>query len=60
MASKAIDDSGLAVNEIVKKSGVARSKGSAIKNGALAGISIDLFIKVIASTGAKLTLKMAS
>ena len=60
MAVKAIEKSGLAVNEIVKRSGVARSKVSAIKNGALAGISCDLFMKVISATGAKLTLKMAS
>ena len=60
MASKAIENSGLAVNEIVKRSGVARSKVSAVKNGALVGISSDLFIKIIAVTGAKLTLKIAS
>ena len=59
LAAKAIDDSGLAISEIVKKSGVARSKVSAIKNGALAGISSDLFIRIIAATGAKLTLKMS-
>lgn len=60
MAVKAIAKSGLSVNEIVKLSGVASSKVSAIKNGALAGISCDLFIKVISATGAKLTFKMAS
>ncbi len=60
MAVKAISKSGLTVNEVVKLSGVARSKVSAIKNGALAGISCDLFIKVISATGAKLTFKMAS
>src|SRR3989338_4253173 len=56
----AIEKSGLTVNEIVKRSGVARSKVSAIKNGALAGISCDLFMKIISATGAKLTIKMAS
>jgi len=60
MAVKAIEKSNLTVNEIVKRSGIARSKVSAIKNGALAGISCDLFMKVISATGAKLTLKMAS
>lgn len=59
MAVKAIEKSGLTVNEVVKLSGVARSKVSAIKNGSLAGISCDLFMKVISATGAKLTLKMA-
>ena len=60
MAVKAIEQSHLSVNEIVKRSGVARSKVSAIKNGAIAGISIDLFVKVISSTGCKLTVKLAS
>jgi predicted XRE-type DNA-binding protein len=60
MAVKAINKSGLSVNEIVKLSGVARSKVSAIKNGSLAGISCDLFMKVISSTGMKLIFKMAS
>lgn len=60
MTVTAIENSGLTINEIVKRSGVARSKVSAIKNGALAGISCDLFIKVITATGAKLTMKMAS
>lgn len=59
MAVKAILNSELTVNEIVECSGVARSKVSAIKNGSLAGISCDLFMKVISATGAKLTLKMA-
>ena len=60
MAVKAIEKSGLTVNEVVARSGVARSKVSAIKNGSLAGISCDLFMKVISATGAKLTFKMAS
>lgn len=60
MAAEVIENSGLTVNEIVKRSGVARSKVSAIKNGALAGISSDLFIKIIAASGGKLTLGMAS
>lgn len=60
MASKAIETSGLTINEIVKRSGVARSKVSAIKNGALSGISIDLFLKVITASGNTVKLKMAS
>ena len=36
MAVKAIEKSGLTVNEVVKLSGIARSKVSAIKNGAVA------------------------
>lgn len=60
MAVKAIEHSGMTVKEIVKRSGVARSKVSAIKNGAVAGLSLDLFVKVISATGAKLTLKLAS
>ncbi|MEK6556465.1 MAG: XRE family transcriptional regulator [Bdellovibrionota bacterium] len=59
LATKAIYDSGLTVNEIVKRSDVARSKVSAIKNGALAGISSDLFLKVIAAAGGKVTFKLA-
>lgn len=60
MAVKAIERSDLSVNEIVERSGVARSKVSAIKNGSVSGISIDLFVKVISATGAKLTVKLAS
>ena len=59
MAQKAIEDSGLTVNEIVKRSGVARSKVSAIKNGALAGISNDLMMRVIAAAGVKIIFKVA-
>jgi transcriptional regulator with XRE-family HTH domain len=60
MAVMAILKSGLTVNEVVKRSGVARSKVSAIKNGSLAGISCDLFMKVISAAGARLSFKMAS
>lgn len=60
IAAKAIKESGLKVNDIVKRSGVARSKVSAIKNGALGGISCDLFLRVISVTGTKLTFKVAS
>ncbi len=60
MAAKVIECSGLTVTEIVKRSAVARSKVSAIKNGALAGISSDLFLKVIAAAGGRVTFKLAS
>jgi hypothetical protein len=60
IAVKAIESSGLTINEIVKRSRVSRSKVSAIRNGALIGISSDLFLKVIAAAGAKLTFRMAS
>ena len=59
MAAKVIEESKLTVNEIVKRSGVPRSKVSAIKNGALAGISTDLFLKVISAAGAKVRFKIA-
>ena len=59
MAAETIIESGLTINEIVKRSGVARSKVSAIKNGALAGISSDLFLKVISAAGGKLIIKLA-
>lgn len=59
MAAETIAESGLSINEIVKRSGVARSKVSAIKNGALAGISSDLFLKVISAAGGKLIIKLA-
>ena len=60
LAAKAIKSSGLTVNELVKRSHVARSKVSAIKNGALAGISSDLFLKVIAAAGGRVTFKLAA
>lgn len=59
LAAKVIANSGFTVNEIVKRSGVARSKVSAIKNGALAGISSDLFLKVIVAAGGRVTFKLA-
>ena len=59
IAVKAISDSGLSVNEVVKRSGVARSKVSAVKNGATVSISIDLLLKIIAATGVSLTIHAA-
>ena len=60
MATRAIVHSKMSVNEIVKRSGVARSKVSAIKNGAIAGISLDLFVKVISAAGGRVSMKLAS
>lgn len=51
LAVKAIDESDLSVNEIVKRSGVARSKVSAVKNGATVSVSCDLLVKIIAAAG---------
>ena len=59
IAFKAIADSGFSVNEIVKRSGVARSKVSAVKNGATAGVSSDLLVKIIAATGKKIKVQAA-
>ncbi len=54
LAVKKLSASKLSVNEIVKLSGVSRSKVSAIKNGATVSVSCDLLIKIIAATGAEL------
>jgi transcriptional regulator with XRE-family HTH domain len=51
LAVRAIRESGLALNEIVRRSGVARSKVSAIKNGATVSVSCDLLVKIIGATG---------
>jgi phage-related protein/predicted XRE-type DNA-binding protein len=59
IAVKAMSESDLNVNEIVKLSGVARSKVSAVKNGATVSVSCDLLIKTIAATGTKIHLKAA-
>jgi hypothetical protein len=47
IAVQAISASDLGVNAIVKRSGVARSKVSAVKNGATVSVSCDLLIKII-------------
>ncbi len=54
LAVRAIEESGLTLNEIVKKSGVARSKVSAVRNGATVSISCDLLVKIIGATGIQL------
>lgn len=59
IAIRAIEESDMTVNEIVQISGVARSKVSAVKNGATVSVSIDLLIKIIAATGTRLTIHAA-
>jgi len=54
LAVKSIQESGLTVKEIVKRSGVARSKVSAIKNGATVSVSCDLLVKIIGATGVEI------
>jgi hypothetical protein len=51
LAVRSIHESGLALSEIVRRSGVARSKVSAIKNGATVSVSCDLLVKIIGATG---------
>jgi predicted XRE-type DNA-binding protein len=51
LAVKSIKESGFALNEIVKRSGVARSKVSAVRNGATVSVSCDLLVKIIGATG---------
>ena len=51
LAVKAIEKSNLTINEIVKRSGIARSKISAVKNGASVSVSCDLLVKIIAAAG---------
>lgn len=59
IATRVIDESNLTVNEIVKQSGVARSKVSAVKNGATVSVTCDLLIKIISATGTRIRLKAA-
>ena len=59
MATRAMHESDLTVNQIVKLSGVARSKVSAVKNGATVSVSCDLLIKIISATGTRIQLKAA-
>ena len=59
IATHSIRESGLGVNEIVKLSGVARSKVSAVKNGATVSVSCDLLIKIISATGTNVRVKAA-
>ena len=54
LAVRAIRESGLALNEIVRRSGVARSKVSAVKNGATVSVSCDLLVKIIGATGVQI------
>ena len=59
IAVKSIAASEMTVNEIVEKSGVSRSKVSAVKNGATIGVSIDLLLRIIAATGTRITIRAA-
>jgi len=52
LAVRAMQESGLTLNEIVRRSGVARSKVSAVRNGATVSVSCDLLVKIIGATGA--------
>ena len=54
LAVRAIEESGLTLNDIVKRSGVARSKVSAVRNGATVSISCDLLVKIVGATGIQL------
>jgi len=54
LAVRAIEESGLALNDIVRRSGVARSKVSAVKNGATVSVSCDLLVKIIGATGVQI------
>ena len=56
---KAIENSKMSINEIVERSGVARSKVSAIRNGALSGISLDLFFRVMLASGVRVKVRAA-
>ncbi len=60
LAANAIKASDLSINEIVAKSGVARSKVSAVKNGATVSISCDLLVKILAAAGKRLAAPKAA
>jgi predicted XRE-type DNA-binding protein len=51
LAIKSIRESGLRLNDIAKRSGVARSKVSAVNNGATISVSCDLLVKIIGAAG---------
>jgi predicted XRE-type DNA-binding protein len=51
IAVKVIRESELKLSDIVKRSGVARSKVSAVKNGATVSVSCDLLVKIIGAAG---------
>lgn len=59
IAARSIKDSGMSVGEIVKLSGVARSKVSAVKNGATVSVSCDLLVKIISATGTRVRVEAA-
>ena len=51
IAVRSIRESGLSVNDIVRRSGVARSKVSAVRNGSTVSVSCDLLVKIIGASG---------
>ena len=59
LAVRSIRESGLTLSEVVKRSGVARSKVSAVKNGATVSVSCDLLVKIIGATGIEVQLDAA-
>ena len=59
IVAKAIRESELGINAIVKRSGVARSKVSAAKSGATVSVSCDFLVKIIGATGTRIQLKAA-
>jgi predicted XRE-type DNA-binding protein len=54
LAVRAIEESGFTLSEIVKRSGVARSKVSAVRNRATVSVSCDLLVKIIGAAGVQL------
>jgi predicted XRE-type DNA-binding protein len=59
IAIKSMEQSGFPVNDIVARSGVSRSKVSAVKNHSPVSVTCDLLIKIIAATGKSLKVKAA-
>ena len=59
LAVLSIRESGLSVNDIVKRSGVARSKVSAVKNGSTVTASYDLLAKIIGASGVDIQTRAA-
>ncbi len=59
LAVKTIRESGYSISDLSKKAGVARSKVSAIANGAVVGMSHELFLKIIIACGKQIITKAA-
>ncbi|MBX2994839.1 MAG: XRE family transcriptional regulator [Bdellovibrionaceae bacterium] len=58
LATRAVKKSGLSLDDLVTVSGVPRSKVTAIRNGALAGISFEHFWRVLSATGSKVSFRL--